>query len=343
MDRHASPLPAAAARRLRHWMLLGALALAAACSRQAANTPAPAATDAAPAAASVAAAAPAENPPAGPTVEVRGEFPGLRLEALSALPSPGEAALPSEADSSGCGAAALSQEASLADRAGWTVFADEEWNGYRVVGISHPAAMLAGIGCTYPGGRVLFFREGRPVAQLFDPKADASETDSGLQGLWNPAKDQAPAMEGAAGELRVGSLHASRARVLARGQALELAALPELDRYCGGQAPVPRTEGLDLSKARARLFAQGWRGDPPQREEGAENFLGGMIQAFPEVEDCAGTGLGYCRFAYRNEAGHGLVLITAGEYQAAEGDQKGYEPSAVGYDVSCAAEGPGGT
>ncbi|MBX9401705.1 hypothetical protein K4L06_10310 [Lysobacter sp. BMK333-48F3] len=335
-------LPTAA--RLRTWVLLGGLALAAACAREAApaataDAPAPAA-NALPAA-SAPPAEPAQAPSDGAAIEVRGEFPGLRLEALSALPSPGEAALPSEADSSDCGASALSQEGGLADKAGWTVFAEEEWNGYRVVGISHPAVMLAGIGCTYPGGRVLFFRDGRPVAQVFDPNADTSEADSGLQGLWNPSKDKAPAMEGAAEELRVGGLHSSRARVLARGQALELAALPELDRYCGGQAQVPRIEGLDLSKARARLFAQGWRGDPPQREEGVENFLGGMIQAFPEVEDCAGTGMGFCRFAYRNPAGHGLALITAGEYQAAEGDQRGYEPSAVGYDVSCAAGGPG--
>ncbi|MEI2456718.1 hypothetical protein [Lysobacter firmicutimachus] len=335
MDPHLPTVPAAA--RLRTWALLGGLALAAACTREAA----PAAVAAAPATApSAAPAEPAQTPVSGPAIDVRGELPGLRLEALSALPSPGEAALPSEDDPTRCGPESISKEGGLARDAGWAVFAEEDWNGYRVVGISHPAVMLAGIGCTFPGGRVLFFRDGRPVAQLFDPKADASEADSGLQGLWNPGQGKNPAMEGAAAELRVGDGRTARARVLARGQALELAALPALDRYCGGEAEVPRIERLELPKARELLFAQGWRGDPPEREDGLENFLGGMIRAYPEVEDCAGTGMGYCRFAYRNEAGHALALITAGEYQAAEDGKPGYEPAAVGYEVTCAADGP---
>jgi len=118
-----------------------------------------------------------------------------------------------------------------------------------------------------------------------------------------------------------------RARVRVEDGALRLAALPDADVYCGGRAAVPRVEGVELKQARERLLARGWRAAPPEREE--PGFVRDMIESgYPEVEDCSGTGQGFCSFAYRNEAGDRLTLVTAGE-----------TPTARHAAVQCAGEG----
>lgn len=269
--------------------------------------------------------------------DAKGQVEQLRLEPVAELPRY-VAPTPALADDGSvpeCAGEAKSSEARAAVAAGWTIRTDLAWGkDYRVVVAAPRATQVAGFGCMFPAARVLFFRDGRTVAQLRDLQADEASFDSGVQGVFEHRAEPA----GAAGsELRVGEWQVARARVVASDAGLELTDLPSLDAYCGGAAKVPRIEGLSLPQARAKLLAQGWRGLQPDREDGAERFLGGLIEAgYPEVVDCAGTGQGYCSFEYANDAGDGLAVTTAGEHGEEGG--KAYWPSVVGSEVTCAAK-----
>lgn len=344
---------AARARPLRPlaWAVCALIATGAAgCKREGATAPAAAAAP------SAAIAAPAVTPPASPApaaagVAVTGEVGDLRLRAIDTLPPPLKVGGEPGEVSGGCSDAAISAEARAAEAAGWTVFAERDWAGYRAVGVARIDLHLAGMGCVFPGGRLLLFRAGRPVAQVFDPHADRPDSDGGVQSLEEGAP-QSPAesaefarRDDADAELRVGRWNGSelaRLRIGAHG-GLELAALPAMDNYCGGRAKLPRLERLDLPVARERLLTQGWRPDRPEADEGEDGMretLRGL--GFPELEGCAGTGMGYCNFHYRNAAGDRLKLTSAGEYMAAEGERaEVYWPKVAGYGVQCAAPGRG--
>lgn len=331
---------------MRAWIVLGSLALGA-CA-DGGGSPQAGAGQAAPAqaVASQAGAARAGTTPAGTAqadaaqVDAKGQVEQLRLEAVTELPRYVAPTPPLADDGSvpECAGEAKSSEARAAVAAGWTIRTDMAWGkDYRVVGVAPRATQVAGFGCMFPAARVLFFRDGRAVAQLRDLKADEESFDSGVQGVFEHRAEPAEPAGKAGSELRVGEWQVARARVVATDAGLELTDLPALDAYCGGAAKVPRIEGLSLPQARAKLLAQGWHGVQPDREEGAERFLGGLIEAgYPEVVDCAGTGQGYCSFEYAADAGHGLAVTTAGEH--GEDDGKAYWPTVVGSEVTCAAK-----
>ncbi|QQP95579.1 hypothetical protein [Lysobacter enzymogenes] len=307
-----------------------ALSLAAACTRDPAPAPsaAPAAASPSPVAKPTA-VAPVAAAAAQPTAEAG----GLRLEPIADVPAPpAEAAAEVHGD---CAVAPASVEARAAQARGWKVFGEREWQGYRVVGVAAAPGVLAGMGCTSGGGRLLLFRDGRSVAQVFEPGARAGDATVGVQGF-DDGEDAK--LRGGDAALGVYDWAVQRARIRADDGTLRLQALPEADLYCGGRAAVPRVEGVALPQARERLLARGWRAAPPQREE--PGFVAGMIEAgYPEVEDCAGTGQGFCSFAYRNPAGDRLTLVTAGELSRAErpGDEE-YWPHARHAGVACAGQ-----
>lgn len=318
-------------RPAQRWAALSLLCLSAACSRESAAPQAPAA-----------AAAPVAVEPAAPTATaeaagfaVQGEVDSLRLQALSELPAAPKAAADAEADPD-CAKPPGSEEARAAAKQGWRIVEELTWKDYRVLGVAAAPARAAGIGCMAGGGRVLFFRDGRPVAQLLDPQADPSQADSGIQSVFLD-DDADPSPREGAGELRIGDWATERARVQVEGAGLRLAALPETDRYCDGHAVLPRVESVALPQARERLLARGWSADVPKREGDGE-FLSGLIGAgYPEIEDCSGTGQGFCSFQYRNAAGDRLRLITAGEFGPAEEGAQGTSwPTARNAQIACA-------
>lgn len=335
------------------WAVAALIALgASACNREGAATPA---ASAAPTAAAPTATAPTATAatPADKGLTVKGEVGSLRLRLIDALPPLPKASADSGEASGDCAQAPVSAEARAAEAAGWTVFAERDWAGYRVVGVARAGAHLAGMGCVFPDGQVLLFRDGRPVVQVVDTQTGKEDSDSGLQSVEaGPSSPSAESSElarrdDADAELRVGDWNArelARIRVAADG-GLELAALPAMDSYCGQRAKLPRLEAMELPLARERLLAQGWRARPSdpgadEGEDGMRDALRGL--GFPEVEGCSGTGMGYCNYHYRNAAGDALQLTTAGEYVAPGVDQaQANWPNVAGYSVRCAAPAAG--
>jgi hypothetical protein len=83
-------------------------------------------------------------------------------------------------------------------------------------------------------------------------------------------------------------------------------------------AGVPRIEGLAYPAARARLIRAGWRpyAAPGPRAAGAlESGNGPYVRSrgWREAEDCAGSGLGPCRFRFRGPRGRAIHVVTLGE------------------------------
>jgi hypothetical protein len=69
-------------------------------------------------------------------------------------------------------------------------------------------------------------------------------------------------------------------------------------------------ENMPYAEARSLILSQGW--EPNQAGE-APNLNSTTIQelydfGYPEIKDCAGTGLGQCRFEFRNASGQLLVV-----------------------------------
>lgn len=98
-----------------------------------------------------------------------------------------------------------------------------------------------------------------------------------------------------------------------------------------GSATVPYIHGLPIDMARGLLAEYGWRPVPQPAA------VSGMAQAIAaagvtEVEDCAGTGFGFCSYAYEGPAG-GLSVATAGE----PSDEYGL-PAVVGHSVRCGGQ-----
>ncbi|KWS04657.1 hypothetical protein AZ78_2207 [Lysobacter capsici AZ78] len=330
------------------WAVAALIALGgSACNRE--GTPTPAAPAAAAPATPTPAATPTTTPPAATALTVKGEVGSLRLRLIDALPPLPKATADSGEASGDCAQAPVSAEARAADAAGWTVFAERDWAGYRAVGVARAGTHLAGMGCVFPDGQVLLFRDGRPVAQVVDSQAGKEDSDAGLQSL----EDGAPApsaeasqvvrRDGADAELRLGDWNGSQLARLVVGAdgGLELAALPAIDSYCAQRAKLPRLEAMALPAARERLLAQGWQGrqSDPDADEGADGMRDALRRlGFPEIEGCSGTGMGYCNYHYRNAAGDALQLTSAGEYVPPGVDQaEASWPRVAGYRVLCAA------
>lgn len=70
-------------------------------------------------------------------------------------------------------------------------------------------------------------------------------------------------------------------------------------------------EGMQYPQARVALINGGWK--PVHFPEGHCVGRSDVCAAYPETDDCAGTGLGQCRFVFSDGKGSSLIVITAGE------------------------------
>lgn len=114
--------------------------------------------------------------------------------------------------------------------------------------------------------------------------------------------------------------------------ALVIQPLAAEERVCGGKASVPNIYGRPIDQARAMLLRQGWTPAPPPAgdRDGADERVAALVRrGLPEVEDCAGTGFGFCGFNYRAAAGT-LSVTTVGD---------GEMPTVSSYGVACRAPG----
>lgn len=106
--------------------------------------------------------------------------------------------------------------------------------------------------------------------------------------------------------------------------------LAKEELFCGGAAVVPHIYDLPINEARAPLLQMGWTPVPGDQDAYAYSQAKDIAAAgVPEVEECAGTGFGFCAYRYSGPAGM-LSVTTAGEI-----GEDGTLPMVVSYEVTC--------
>jgi hypothetical protein len=84
-----------------------------------------------------------------------------------------------------------------------------------------------------------------------------------------------------------------------------------VEPVCDGRAEVPFIEGMPINMARTLLMERGWQ--PVANPEPGMGMPQSLAEAgVPEVEDCSGTGFGFCGYSYSGPAGR-LSVTSAGE------------------------------
>ena len=107
-------------------------------------------------------------------------------------------------------------------------------------------------------------------------------------------------------------------------------------RDCDNHIPVPNlVQGMTYQDARQLIINTGWQAqyntDP--NIAATDSRIAGMIsQGWSEVEACSGTGLGLCKFSFRDAFGRYLSVTTADNI-VGEGSQE-YNSTVFGWSVA---------
>lgn len=99
------------------------------------------------------------------------------------------------------------------------------------------------------------------------------------------------------------------------------------DTFCQGRIPMPNVYEMPITDARDKLQAAGWEPVPQPKEEWGQQIDLHDI-GITETVSCSGTGLAFCRYAYKT-SGASLDVVTAGEMF----DDN--VPSVSSYSVTC--------
>lgn len=244
---------------------------------------------------------------------------GLEIVALTELP-----AAPAErGDRETCSHKLVQPETTagrlVADK-GWAVTREAAFHG--LTAVTFAGGFIPGTSgtCAFVDGNLAFYDGDRLVALAY-----ANDPEKIVLGFVSPLGD---------GGLRLWSgdyLEWPLADVQPREDGIAIVPLAFSEAVCGGAAEVPLIYGLPIDKARRALRAAGW--EPVPYAE-ARSEYGGQASdiaaaGVTEVEECSGTGLGYCSYVYRSAAGQ-LFVTSVGEIS-----EDGTLPVLADYSVDC--------
>lgn len=109
------------------------------------------------------------------------------------------------------------------------------------------------------------------------------------------------------------------------------------DTFCGGAISAPTTFGLPINIARRLLISEDWQPVSAPKNE-ASSVVAQTQETIPELQDCSGTGFGFCSFEYSKGDEYTLTVVTAGE---GEDDDENFSPAVVGFQVTCGTDEQG--
>lgn len=239
----------------------------------------------------------------------------LRITTATTLPQNPK---PLAADCGGMVDPATSPAAAKVTAAGWTVSDEVSLAGLTFVSFIGSASPGTSGTCEIRDGNIGIFAGETLQALIYAPK-DSPRSIGGMV-----------PQEGNLIRIRDGDLISqplADLRIPAENLVLLRDVAPR-DPACQGAVSVPNLHGLPAHLARRILLAESWQ-PAPAGDAPAGSMVTGLRESYPEVVDCAGTGLGYCAWDYQRAGGFGLSLTTAGE--GAEGSS----PMVVGQAVSC--------
>ncbi|MBW6401475.1 hypothetical protein KPL78_26730 [Roseomonas sp. HJA6] len=252
---------------------------------------------------------------AQPAPAIRSDIPALRFVPLQRLPR-----APAMRGADLCRhllSAPRTEAGRQVAAAGWAVTREAKLGPYDVVSFVGAIEPGTSGSCRLGDGNLGIFRAGGLVAIAYAPTAGAAAIGTlrpfGADALrlWDGDFLSQPVAD-----LRLGA-----------GDGLTIQPLAAEEPVCGGSAMVPNIYGRPIDQARAMLLRHGWTPAPPAGpREGNDPRVTELVRrGLPEVEDCSGTGFGFCGFTYRGTAGT-LNVTTVGDNDV---------PAVAGYDAIC--------
>ncbi len=246
-------------------------------------------------------------------VEFASQREGVDLRAADSLPVNPDTG---PVDCGALGRPLESPGAQAAAAANWIVTSEIPQNDLTFVSFVARATPGTSGSCLLQGGRVGIFL-GPDLLGLVEAAPAAARNPGYLQPLDGGG---VRIWDGDYGAMPLADLHViADELVLARPPA-------DRDRFCTGDVDVPSLYGLPIHQARILLLAEGWQ-PLPAEDPAARPHPGDM--ALPELQDCQGTGFGYCGYSYRQDSGDTLSVITAGE------GSEGSSAMVVDFNVTC--------
>lgn len=254
--------------------------------------------------------------PALAEMDLSSQVPGLAIAALDDVPNSPMNQGDREACTHKLVGAPTTPAGEVAHFQGWGVTAEVRLGDLTAVSFVGRFVQGTSGSCELLDGNVGIFRGDRLLAVIYaeDPEKQligyASPFGTGLR-LWS-------------GDF----LSAPMADVAVTPAGVAIVPLAASESVCNGAASVPLIYGLPIDHARQALAAAGWQpiaGQTNPASYAAEIAAAGV----PEVEDCSGTGFGYCAYRYTGPAGE-LGVTTMGEIA-----EDGTLPAVVGYGVDC--------
>lgn len=251
-------------------------------------------------------------------VELESQREGLRIVAITELPD-NPRPMPDETDCFGVFTKPQSPGATRVVSGAWGLTGEEVQGGMTFVSFVGRAENGTSGTCLLQDGNVGIFRGDQLVALVYaeavldrDIGKIRALPPAGIR-IWDGDYMQAP----------LADLHVDQ------GGRITVGPIAKRDLFCDGDISLPSLFGLPILEARELLLEEGWQPAPSAEEPSSDWVREIAANGVPEVEDCAGTGFGQCRFSYTRQPAQSLGVITAGEWG------EGPSPSVVDYGVSC--------
>lgn len=256
-------------------------------------------------------------------IRIESQVPGIAALAIGELPANPAPLDPMDyclASASGDPVIAAAKQVAAA---GWGVVDEYEQDGYAYIAFVGAATPGTSGSCLLENGNIGIFRDGGIVGLVY---GDDTEKTYGVARARLLETGALRIFDGDYLSMPVGDLSHDGSGHFVMGP------VAARDEFCAGAGSVPTLYHQPITDGRKLLLAEGWAPSPASAEtrEGWMDFMRDMADSgLEEVQECAGTGFGFCSFQYRHAGGWTLDVTTVGE--GAEG--KG--PAIVGYDVTC--------
>jgi len=156
--------------------------------------------------------------------------------------------------------------------------------------------------------------------RVLSNQSNQSNKNSNASGINQPDNSQSSAKSNSANSNSISSNSANNAKTNSFNSLTTNVNSEKPIDNAGSSLPKLR-QGMIYARARRMLIANGWQAVnfPPNRKlSGSMDYLVNTL-GFYEVEDCSGTGAGYCRFLFNNAEGKKLVVVTVNNEENSPG------------------------
>ncbi|MDE2084148.1 MAG: hypothetical protein KGI64_04735 [Xanthomonadaceae bacterium] len=194
---------------------------------------------------------------------------------------------------------------------GWHVTSEEALGRYFAVGIFSDAHDGTSNTCLISDGKVVVFEGDNPIAVVYASLATGKNNGPIGEIVKTTLSNTLHILDGTPAP--------PTADLKVTPEGLAIVPLANTDPACGGRVQVPNVWGRSFSRARAKLAKYGWHPVPYVKAVSSDDTYDDpnarelRKQGIVEVDQCAGTGWGFCLAHYKHVTGAMLELETIGD------------------------------